>query len=197
MDDAKFRAAIERAHEYSEKIASTSKLVKVLAESQRMKEIGVSLYEGLRTGESKPTIFYLHLSWIVYKDEFARDVINWIVSEHILADDPIPLPEHLKRVWFRIRSEQLPPPKKKRGRPVINYDRDCLILTLLHDVKKQYGLKVIDAIGIVAEEFVISEERINQIRDLSHDNKSPLCRFYKVLKSERKKTPKIHRELPT
>ena len=157
MDKTDFQVAAKllasvRKHEEAEKRKPGRKLAETIVQAQSMKGLSTSLYEGLRTGESKPIIFYLHVSLVLCEDQFAWDVINRVINEHVLADDPIPLPEPIKRLWFGIRFGTVKTPGKKRGRKPENHKKYCDILILLHD-RSKFGLKLDKAVEIVSDEF--------------------------------------------
>ena len=193
MDETDFRAVAKmfasiRNHEEAEKRKPGRKLAETIVQAQSMKELSTSLYEGLRTGESKPIIFYLHVSLVLFEDQLAWDVIRWVINEHVSADDPTPLPEPLKRLWLGISFGTLKPPGKTRGRKPQNYKKYCNFLMLLHD-RKKFDLKLDDAVHIISCHFHTSEENVRRIWKRRHDNKSPLSDFYEALQSERKKIP--------
>ena len=142
-DEADFREVVKLAFADHENVikAKRSPLIRALAQGPENKKYVAALYEGLRTGKSMSTICWLHISVVTYENQFVWDVINQLFSEHMLADNPIPLPEPLKRLWLDITYGILKPPRKKKGRPS-TYDRDCLILMLLYFARQNFdGLK--------------------------------------------------------
>ena len=203
-DEADFREVVKLAFADHENVikAKRSPLIRALAQGPETKKNVAALYEGLRTGKSKLTVCRLHISVVLYEDQFVWDVINRLFDEHMLADNPIPLPEPLKRLWLDIRYGILKPPRKKKGRPS-TYDRDRLILMLLEFARRECkGLihthfketrinnqdnpnwKPSSAVDIVAKAFGMKYRTVEGIWESRLNPKSPLFDFYKRAQAE-------------